>query len=37
MTPHVARNASTTAPARLTVSSITEAGKPSTVLVPLTN
>jgi quercetin dioxygenase-like cupin family protein len=37
MTPHVARNASSTAPARLTVSSITEAGKPSTILVPLTN
>jgi quercetin dioxygenase-like cupin family protein len=37
MTPHVARNASATAPARLTVSSITEAGKPSTILVPVTN
>lgn len=37
MTPHVARNASSTAPARLTVSSITEAGKPSTILVPATN
>jgi len=37
MTPHIARNASTTAPARVTVSSITEAGKPSTILVPLTN
>jgi quercetin dioxygenase-like cupin family protein len=37
MTPHVARNASATAPARLTVSSITEAGRPSTILVPLTN
>jgi quercetin dioxygenase-like cupin family protein len=37
MTPHVARNASATAPAKLTVSSITEAGKPSTILVPLTN
>ncbi len=35
MTPHVARNASATAPARLIVSSITEAGKPSTILVPL--
>ena len=34
MRPHVARNASTTAPARLIVSSITEAGKPSTILVP---
>jgi quercetin dioxygenase-like cupin family protein len=34
MTSHVARNASATAPARLIVSSITEAGKPSTVLVP---
>ncbi|MBC4016000.1 cupin domain-containing protein [Siccirubricoccus deserti] len=37
MTPHVARNASSTAPAKLTVSSITEAGKPSTIMVPLTN
>jgi quercetin dioxygenase-like cupin family protein len=37
MTPHIARNASATAPARVTVSSITEAGKPSTILVPLTN
>jgi quercetin dioxygenase-like cupin family protein len=37
MTPHVARNASAVAPARLTVSSITEAGRPSTILVPLTN
>lgn len=37
MTPHVARNASATAPARLVVSSVTEAGKPSTVLVPVTN
>jgi quercetin dioxygenase-like cupin family protein len=37
MTPHIARNASTTAPAKLTVSSITEAGKPSTVMAPLTN
>jgi quercetin dioxygenase-like cupin family protein len=37
MTPHVARNASATAPARLTVSSVTEAGRPSTILVPLTN
>jgi quercetin dioxygenase-like cupin family protein len=37
MTPHIARNASATAPAKLTVSSITEAGKPSTILVPLTN
>jgi quercetin dioxygenase-like cupin family protein len=37
MTPHVARNASATAPARLTVSSITEAGKPSTIVVPVTN
>jgi quercetin dioxygenase-like cupin family protein len=37
MTPHVARNASATAPARLTVSSITEAGRPSTILVPVTN
>jgi quercetin dioxygenase-like cupin family protein len=34
MTPHVARNASATQPARLTVTSITEAGRPSTVLVP---
>jgi len=34
MTPHVARNASATAPARLTVSSITEAGRPSTILLP---
>lgn len=33
MTPHVARNASATQPARLMVSSITEAGKPTTVLV----
>ena len=33
-TPHVARNASATAPAKLVVSSITEAGKPSTVPVP---
>ena len=33
-TPHVARNASATTPAKLVVSSITEAGKPSTVLVP---
>ena len=31
---HVARNASATAPAKLVVSSITEAGKPSTVPVP---
>jgi quercetin dioxygenase-like cupin family protein len=37
MTPHVARNASATAPARLTVSSITEAGRPSTIILPLTN
>ena len=37
MTPHVVRNASSTAPARLTVSSITEAGKSSTILVPATN
>jgi quercetin dioxygenase-like cupin family protein len=34
MTPHVARNASATAPARAIVTSITEAGRPSTVLVP---
>jgi quercetin dioxygenase-like cupin family protein len=34
MSPHVARNASATAPARVMVTSITEAGKPSTVLVP---
>lgn len=34
MTPHVARNASATAPARLIVSSITEAGRPSTIMVP---
>ncbi|WP_137125063.1 cupin domain-containing protein [Roseomonas sp. HF4] len=34
MIPHVARNASTTAPARVIVTSITEAGKPSTVMVP---
>lgn len=34
MTPHVARNASATAPARVTVSSITEAGKPSTIMLP---
>ncbi|HYF07209.1 MAG TPA: cupin domain-containing protein [Acetobacteraceae bacterium] len=37
MTPHLARNASPTAPARLIVSSITEAGRPSTVVVPVTN
>ncbi len=37
MAPHVARNASATQPARLTVSSITEAGKPSTIMVPVTN
>lgn len=34
MTPHVARNASPTAPARVSVSSITEAGKPSTIMLP---
>lgn len=34
MTPHVARNASATAPARLIVSSITEAGRPSTIMLP---
>lgn len=34
MTPHVARNASATVPARLTVSSITEAGRPSTIVLP---
>ncbi|MBR0684040.1 cupin domain-containing protein [Roseomonas eburnea] len=34
MTPHVARNASATAPARVTVSSITEAGRPSTIMLP---
>jgi len=34
MTPHVARNASAAAPARLIVSSITEAGRPSTILLP---
>jgi quercetin dioxygenase-like cupin family protein len=34
MTPHVARNASASAPARLIVSSITEAGKPSTIMLP---
>ncbi|MBR0670096.1 cupin domain-containing protein [Neoroseomonas soli] len=34
MTPHVARNASTTGPARVSVSSITEAGKPSTIMLP---
>ena len=34
MTPHIARNASATAPARLIVSSITEAGKPSTIMLP---
>lgn len=34
MVPHVARNASDSAPARLMVTSITEAGKPSTILVP---
>lgn len=36
MTPHIARNASASAPARVTVSSITEAGRPSTILVPTT-
>jgi quercetin dioxygenase-like cupin family protein len=34
MTPHIARNASASAPARLIVSSITEAGKPSTIMLP---
>jgi quercetin dioxygenase-like cupin family protein len=34
MTAHVARNASATAPARLIVSSITQAGRPSTILLP---
>jgi quercetin dioxygenase-like cupin family protein len=39
MTPHVARNASATVPARLIVSSITEAGRPSTIMLapPATN
>jgi quercetin dioxygenase-like cupin family protein len=34
MTAHVARNASTTAPARVSVSSVTEAGRPSTIMLP---